>query len=331
MRKPYRREPQPVQIYHFANAAPPRLLDSTEPLPQSGLIWIDILREEAQNWACTVEPMAGCAIEAQHVADSLNPDHPSFFDGTADYDMLVFQGLGPRDDTFPLETRTAVFFLLDRMLVSVRGNESVSFGLVHQKLADGRLKPPGSILKLTHLVLDAMVDRFLRVREPMDRRFTALQDELLAPHGSVDDWRTLLDERRVARQLEALCDDQLEALDAWRRNTRTDWSSTEEIRIRDLIEHIDRVEAHAGAQGRDIEAAVQLHFAALTHRTNEIMKVFTVAAVVFMPLTLLTGIWGMNFEYMPELHFHYAYFVALGSLVVLGGLMLYIFKRKGYF
>ena len=320
-----------MQIHHFANAMPPRLLDSAEPLPESGLIWVDFIREEAESWACWAEPMAGCAIEAQHVSDSLNPDHPSFFDGTTDYDMLVFQGLGPRDDRFPLETRTGAFFLFDRILITVREQDSVSFNQVHQKLADGRLKPPGSILKLAHLVLDTMVDRFLRVREPMDRRFTALQDELLAPDGSVDDWRKLLDERRVARQLEALCDDQLEALDAWRRNTRTDWSSTEEIRVRDLIEHINRVEAHANAQGRDIEAAVQLHFTALTHRTNEIMKVFTVAAVVFMPLTLLTGIWGMNFEYMPELHFHYAYFFALGSLVVLGGLMLYIFRRKGYF
>ncbi|MGH8457259.1 MAG: CorA family divalent cation transporter, partial [Stenotrophobium sp.] len=73
------------------------------------------------------------------------------------------------------------------------------------------------------------------------------------------------------------------------------------------------------------------HFASLTHRTNEVMKIFTVVAVVFMPLTLLTCIWGMNFEYMPELHTHYGYFVALGSIVGLGALMLYLFKRKGYF
>jgi magnesium/cobalt transport protein CorA len=320
-----------VQIFHFANLSPPRLIENDGTLPESGLIWVDYGRDEAQEWACSMEPLAGCAIEPQHVDDSLNPEHPSFFDGTADYDMLVFQGLGPRDDTFPLETRTGAFFLFDRILITVREPDSISFNQVQQKLLDGRLKPPGSVLKLAHLVLDAMVDRFLRVREPMIRRFTALQDELLDPHGSVDDWRTLLDERRVARQLEALCDDQLEALDAWRRNTRTDWSGTEEIRVRDLIEHINRVEAHASGQERDIEAAVQLHFAALTHRTNEIMKVFTVAAVVFMPLTLLTGIWGMNFEVMPELHLHYGYAFALGSIVALGGLMLYLFKRKGYF
>lgn len=320
-----------MQIYHFANLAPPQLIENTGTLPESGLIWVDYIRDEAHEWACAIEPQVGCAIEPQHVDDSLNPEHPSFFDGTADYDMLVFQGLGPRDDIFPLETRTGAFFLFDRILITVREADSLSFNQVRQKLVDGRLKSPGSILKLAHLVLDAMVDRFLHVREPMDRRFTALQDELLDPHGSVDDWRMLLNERRSARQLEALCDDQLEALDTWRRNTRTDWTGTEEIRVRDLIEHINRVQTHATGQERDIEAAVQLHFASLAHRSNEIMKVFTVAAVVFMPLTLLTGIWGMNFEFMPELHLRYGYPIALCSIVALGGLMLYLFKRKGYF
>ncbi|MGH8541332.1 MAG: magnesium transporter CorA family protein [Stenotrophobium sp.] len=319
-----------MEILHFNNGQPPRVLAALEKLPDSGLVWVDLVREES-GWECWAEPVIGCAVEPQHVQDSLNPHHPSFFDGTADYDMLVFEGLGPSDNPVPLTIATAAFFLFDRVLITVRGKDSVSFPAVRQKLADGRLKPPGSVLKLAHMVLDAMVDRFLRIREPLDQRFSQLQEDLLDPHSSMDDWRSLMDERRVARRLEALSEGQLEALDTWRRNTRTDWSSTEEIRIRDLSEHIRRVQAHAGGQERDIESAVQLHFAALTHRTNEVMKIFTVVAVVFMPLTLLTGIWGMNFENMPELHTRYGYFFALGSIVGLGALMLYLFKRKGYF
>jgi Mg2+ and Co2+ transporters len=60
------------------------------------------------------------------------------------------------------------------------------------------------------------------------------------------------------------------------------------------------------------------------------MRVFTVVAVVFMPLTLLTGIWGMNFEYMPELHLRYGYPIALFILLALGVGLFYWFKRKGY-
>ncbi len=55
---------------------------------------------------------------------------------------------------------------------------------------------------------------------------------------------------------------------------------------------------------------MELHFAMVSHRANEIMKIFTVVAVVFMPMTLLTGVWGMNFKNMPELEWEYGYYYA---------------------
>lgn len=319
-----------MDILHFLNNHPIRQLDEGTALPEEGLVWVDYIRESAANWECWAEPLIGVPIEPQHVSDSLNPEHPSFFDGTADYDMLIFSGLGAKDTPFPLETRTAAFFLFDRILLTVRAPDNVSFGQVRQKLLDGRLKSPGSILKLTHMVLDNMVDRYLKIREPMDRHLTMLQDELLDPDNKMDDWRTLLKGRRVVRQLEALSEDQLEALDAWRRGTRTEWSSGEDVRIRDLGEHIKRVLDHASGQERDIESAVQLHFASVSHRTNRIMRGLTVMSAIFFPLTLITGIYGMNFQNMPELQTHYGYFVVLGLIFGLGGGLAYYFRRRRY-
>lgn len=319
-----------MELLYFKNGQPPERLETLTTLPSEGVVWADFVRSEAQHWECWAEPLVGEPIDPKHVADSLNAEHPSFFDGTPGYDMLIFQGLGPSAEPFPLETRTAAFFLFDRLLVTVRAPDNVSFGMAKQRLVEGRVRASDSVLMLAHAVLDTMIDRYLQVREPLDRRFTELQDELLDDKNPMEDWRALLEARREARRLESLSEDQLEAIGAWRRGTRTEWTTAESVRIRDLSEHIDRVLAHASNLERDTEAAVQLHFAVTSHRTNQTVQLFTVVSVVFMPMMLVTSIWGMNFDHMPELHWRYGYYLALGITGAVGLLCWRFFKRRRY-
>lgn len=68
-----------------------------------------------------------------------------------------------------------------------------------------------------------------------------------------------------------------------------------------------------------------------THQTNRIMQVLTVITTIFMPLTFIAGVYGMNFSYIPELKWHYSYFVCLGVMVVIAISMFMWFKRKGWF
>lgn len=319
-----------MNLYHFAAGSPPRQLAAGEALPKTGLIWADFHREDAQGWECWAEPLIGVPIDVEHVSDSLNVTHPPFFDGSPDYDMLIFEGLGPRPEPLPLETRTAAFFMFERVLITVRAADNVSVDWVRQKLLDGRLKPPTSPLRLTLMIVDAMVDRFLRIRDVMDLHFTQLQDALLDPAQPTSDWRELLRCRREVRRLEALSESQLEALDAWRRGSCFEWEQPDQVRMRDLSEHVNRVLTHASGQERDLEAAIQLHFASVSHRTNRVVQGLTVLSAIFFPLTLITGIYGMNFEYMPELHWRYGYFFALGLLAVIGGGLWWYFHRRRF-
>jgi magnesium/cobalt transport protein CorA len=317
-----------VEILHFVKGSPPRRLSALEGMPDEGVLWVDVLRSRQPNWECTVEPVFGVALEPQHVTDSMSSSHPSFFDGTSDYDMLIFEGLGPRDEPLPLETRSASFFIFPRALVTVHAEDGLSFSIVKQRIAEGRLKTVASPLHLAQIILDTMVDRFLKIRDPLDQRFTAMQDELLDAKSMDTDWHELLIGRREARKLEALSESQAEALDAWRRNTTLEWSQHDDVRFRDLTEHVNRVLTHASGQERDLEAAVQLHFAAMSHRTNRVVQTLTVLSAIFFPMTLITGIYGMNFENMPELHTESGYYVVLGVIAAIGGGLLWYFKRR---
>lgn len=320
-----------MNIYHITGNRQFRKLDALDAMPDSGLVWIDRVRDEAAGWEAQVEQLIGVTIEPQHVIDSHNAVHPSFFDGTSDYDVFIFQGLGPESEPFPLETRTASFFLFDRLIVTVRAPDNVSFGIAQRRLEAGRGRVPGSPVSVMHVVLDTMVDRYLSIREPLTNRLVEIQDALLDPDDPSGDWKQLLRDRRAIGKLEMLCSAQLEALDAFRRTARTDLTQQQAVRMRDLEEHITRVLNHVQGLQRDIESAVQLHFSAVAHSTNQTVNRLTVISAVFLPLSLLAGIWGMNFEYMPELKYRYAYFVALGVLLSVGATLLLVFKRRGMF
>jgi len=75
---------------------------------------------------------------------------------------------------------------------------------------------------------------------------------------------------------------------------------------------------------------IQLHFSAVAHRTNEVVRVLTVVSAIFLPLTLIAGIFGMNFQNMPELHTHYGYYASLGGMLVLAVVLLGVFRWKRY-
>ena len=112
---------------------------------------------------------------------------------------------------------------------------------------------------------------------------------------------------------------------------RSELPESQRIRFNDRREHLGRVERHSDALQRDIEGAVQLHFSSVAHRTNQIVQVLTVLSAVFFPLNLMTGLWGMNFEFMPELHWKYGYYFALTLIFGLGGGLLLYFKKRRFF
>ncbi|MNJ57691.1 Magnesium transport protein CorA [compost metagenome] len=68
----------------------------------------------------------------------------------------------------------------------------------------------------------------------------------------------------------------------------------------------------------------------IANRANEIMRVFTAITTIFIPLTLITGIYGMNFDNMPELHWKYSYYVVIGIMVILGAGMYYLFRKRDW-
>ena len=102
------------------------------------------------------------------------------------------------------------------------------------------------------------------------------------------------------------------------------------VRSRDVLEHIERVVRHVRRLEQNAETTVQMHFSAQGHRTNEIMRTLTVLTAVFLPLNLITGFFGMNFDFLPLVHRQTGIWWTLGIMSVLAIALIAVFWRKRY-
>ncbi len=320
-----------MDILALGNGATPLRLENLETWPAEGFVWLDFNRDEAADWPARVVSLGLRGPHEGHVQDSLNPAHPSFYDSTSHYDMVVFRGLAPEQENDHISTHATAFFLFDRLLVTVQPGNSRSVQSVKVRLLDQSSRLPGSPAALMHMILNAMVDRFLALREPLARQMEYWTDRLLDPRKHINKWHRVMGHRAQLRRLEILCDEQEDALTTWRDSTRVDLDEALLVRYTDLLEHIRRVGKFAVTEQHEVEGLMQLHFAAVSHRTNEIMRVLTVLSAIFLPLTLIAGIYGMNFEHMPELHTRHGYFYTLGGMVMLAVVLLAWFRWKKWF
>jgi len=339
------------------------LADLPAALRPDELLWVDCHYDEARAWVAPVSRLCGVSVFENHLLDAENRAHPSYFESTQGYEMMVFRGLAVgtphADDPMPIRIRTRpmVFYLMPRCLVTVRAPDSRIVPNLQERLLDsGRAQQrrPSGPEELLLRLLNALVDRYLELRQPLTEQIERAQRMLLDPRRPFRDWFALLEARGELRKLEQLCEEQLDALQDWRdsRDERTastqavataplseaprstepgaigPLSDAAAVRANDVASHIQRVLNHARRLQESAETGVQLHFASTAHRTNEVMRMLTAITAIFLPLTLITGIFGMNFEFIPGLHARNAFWVAIGVMALIALTLLVYFRAR---
>jgi len=125
----------------------------------------------------------------------------------------------------------------------------------------------------------------------------------------------------------------IDALDEWPDEPDRDKQREREllrVRSRDVLEHVERVLGHVRRLEQSAETAVQMHFSALGHRTNDIMRTLTVLTAIFLPLNLITGFFGMNFDSLPFIHSNAGFLVAISTMLGVAATLVVYFWRKRY-
>ncbi len=318
----------------------------------------------------TLQALCGMALVDLHTSDLLNNQLPSHFDYTSQYDILVFRRLaaghsetdlaqpgavltqssrrgGPpvlrRIDTSPVG-----FAVFDRVLLTVHPAgcqvlEHYASRLLGSASAASRaagVNPPAHPADLMLRIVNQMVDGYLDLRRELTRQLDHWQAELLHPKARFTNWGSLLDARNSLHQLDEICEDQraaiqdwIESLESWEPGEHTGGQRGLEllrVRSRDVLEHIERVVHHVRRLEQNAETAVQMHFSVQSNRTNDIMRTLTALTAIFLPLNLIAGIFGMNFDFIPLVHQQAGFWWAMGSMLLIAVVLGVFFWRKRY-
>lgn len=255
-----------------------------------------------------------------------------------------------------VDTRPVGFAVFDRVLLSVHPEDgAVRDAFAARLLAaaspDDRGAPaldvratsarlPASPSDLMLRVINQIVDGYLDLRRELTKQLDHWQTELIDPRSRFTNWSALMEARQSLHHLDEICEDQRAAMQDWIDSLETlpvpkgEAEQRERelimIRSRDVLEHIERVVHHVHRLEQNAETAVQMHFSVQGHRANDIMRVLTVLTAVFLPLNLIAGIFGMNFEFIPLVHKADGFWIAMTSMLVIAVLLVLIFWRKRY-
>jgi magnesium/cobalt transport protein CorA len=216
----------------------------------------------------------------------------------------------------------------DRIIVTAHSDPLPQIGDVQGKCDESFRsvgKSPGFVF---FLLWDAIIDHFMPHISTIDNRLEQIEDRYLRGDTSDGILQEIVKCKQAVRALK-------QCLAPMQRGMRRLVTmklaliSDEAHRyLNGIFEHMDRVGHQIDSLQDRLKATLDGYSSTLSQRMNSSMKILTIIATIMMPLSLVAGIYGTNFEHIPELSWKYGYFAFLGFLAVVAGLMLYLFKRR---
>jgi len=218
-------------------------------------------------------------------------------------------------------------FVGERYLVTHHGDPAVrAIRDLHKDVCEPGHRPWVSV-RLLHRLLDRLVDNFLPVMDQVGVKLEILEDQII--HNPEPDLlEQVLEAKKSIQKIRRMTAHQRLILESLARGHLELIPRESLAFFRDIYDHFVRVADLAEAYREGAQSAVEAYLSMSANKTNEIMKVLTQISTIMLPLTFIAGIYGMNFEVMPELHWTYGYPFAVGLMVATAAALLMWFRRR---
>lgn len=291
-----------------------------------GVTWIDVTGIHNVE---VVESIGNCfGLHPLTQEDILNTDQRPKFEGFDDYIYVVLKMLFYDSVRNEVDGEQISVIISRNLVISFQEREGDVFDPVRERIrhAKGRIRKLGPDY-LVHALLDAVVDSYFIIMEKFGEDIETLQEELIANSAS-GTLRNIHGLRREMLFLRKSIWPLREVIDRLERGESPLINDSTRIYFKDVYDHtiqlIDTIET-----SRDmLSGMLDIYLSSISNRLNAVMKVLTVIATIFMPLTFIAGVYGMNFKYMPELEWPWGYFAILTVMGTIGISMFLYFKIK---
>jgi magnesium transporter len=289
--------------------------------------WINV---EGVHQIEVIEKLGHCfGLHPLVLEDILNTDQRPKMEVYGDYIYIVLKMLYEGDGNRPIEAEQVSLILGSNFVISFQeGKEGDVFNPVRERLRTGK----GLIRKvgpdyLAYSLLDTIVDNYFLILEKLAEKVELLEQELVANPTT-----------KTLQQIQKFKNEMIfvrravwplrEVVSGLGRKESPLVKETTEIYLRDVYDHTIQVMDTIEVYREMLSGMLDIYLSSVSNRLNSVMKVLTIIATIFMPLTFIAGIYGMNFKYMPELEWRWGYLAVWLVVVIIGISMLIYFRKR---
>lgn len=301
-------------------------IDSLAALPDgSATEWINVIGLSDELLMSRIGKI--CGLNSLVVEDIVNTNQRPKIDEYEDHLFIVLKMLHLNEEEKIIKEHVALVLKQGRVYVYQEIVTDVFDG-VKERIEDhsGRIRTRGADYLLFAL-LDAIIDNYFLVLDAVELKIDELEMEVHSNPNS----ETALKIQRLRKEVITLrgwIAPSRELISRLINSESPLISKHTRIFLHDVHDHVTEINETLQIQREMAFSLMDMYMSNVSNKMNEVMKVLTIMASIFIPLTFLAGIYGMNFKYMPELEWEYAYFVLLGIMLLVFITMIFYFKKK---
>lgn len=292
-----------------------------------GVSWINIVGISNEAFIATVGKHFG--LNSLLLEDAVDTHQRPKIDEYDNYIFGVFKMMYLDDDHELVTEHVALVLLQNCVLVFQELEEDVFTG-VRERIAlpTGRIRGKGADY-LFFALLDAIIDQYFVVLESINFKIEVLEEEVYEnPKPEVA--RKIQQLKKEILRIRNFIYPVKELVNRLIETENPLIIKDTKLFLRDVLDHSIEINDSLQIYREMSMSLMEMYMSNMSNKMNEVMKVLTIMASIFIPLTFIVGIYGMNFEYIPELHWRYGYFIVLGLMAfIFAGMMVY-FKKKGW-
>lgn len=288
------------------------------------IIWINI---DGVHDVALIERMGQIfELDSLSLEDMLNTHTRPKFDEYEGYVFCVIKDVFVENDALLAEQMS--FVLKDKLLISFQEEEGDVFEPIRNRLRTGssRARMRGADY-LMYSLLDAIVDNYFVICEWFDKSIDELEERLYTQSGKPE-LAEIIDTKHEFNNLKRVMLPGREVVYAFYKTENPLVKKRTQVFIRDMMDHTVHIVETLDQSWDKVNGLMHIYLSGTNHTMNNIMKTLTIISTIFMCLSLIAGIYGMNFRHIPELEWRYGYFIILGGMGLLSLILLLFFRRK---
>lgn len=297
------------------------------PRPEGSTLWVDVQSFDRQ----AQDLLEGRGYHPLAIEDTVTFAHQPKVESYPEYLFLIVRGVDFNETSSRLETLKLACFLEKDLLVTVHRAPLRSVEAVWDGLRDGSSVSRRGVDHLLYRLMDELMDRYGPVVDQVAEEIERLEEEIFESQSPEQLERVLALRRRLATLRRVMLPHR-QIFNHLATPESCAWiDAAESLYFRDVFDNVLRLADAIDQQRDQLASAKDTYLSMVGQRTNDVMKVLTLFSAVLLPMSVLTGLYGMNFEVMPGTGVADGFWIVLGAMGVVGTFLVFLFHRRGWF